>query len=82
MTAAALIRVTGSLAAITLAYGAYRIAQFIYAELTSPLRDLPGPKSPSLIYGHFKEIFDAVGGIVFYLLTCGVDIKTGKFSSS
>jgi hypothetical protein len=60
MAGTILIRVTGSLAATAVVYGVYRVAQFIYAELTSPLRDLPGPKSPSLLYGNFKEIFESV----------------------
>lgn len=60
MTGAVLIRLTGSLGATLIAYGVYRVAKFIYGELTSPLRDFPGPKSPSFIYGNFKEIFNAV----------------------
>jgi len=59
MTGTVLIRLTGSLGATLVAYGVYRVAKFIYDELTSPLRDLPGPKSSSFIYGNFKEIFEA-----------------------
>ncbi len=32
----------------------------IYGELTSPLRNLRGPPSKSLIYGNFKELFGRV----------------------
>jgi len=57
------IRVTVSLAATLAVYGAYRLAKLIYSEITSPLRNFPGPKSSSLLYGNFKEIFEAVSKI-------------------
>lgn len=50
----------GSLAATLGAYVLYRLISLYYEEYTSPLRDLPGPKSTSLIYGNIKEIWDAV----------------------
>lgn len=50
----------GSLAATLGAYVLYRLIKLYYEEYTSPLRDLPGPKSTSLIYGNIKEIWDAV----------------------
>ncbi|CAA7260921.1 unnamed protein product [Cyclocybe aegerita] len=37
-------------------YGAFKLLNFVYDELTSPLRDLPGPPSKSFLYGNFKEI--------------------------
>lgn len=55
-----LMRLAGSLAGTLLAYGLYKVIRLIYGELTSPLRDLPGPKSSSWIYGNFKEIWEAV----------------------
>ena len=61
MTGTVLIRLTGSLGATLVVYGVYRVVKFIYGELTSPLRDFPGPKSSSFIYGNFKEIYEAVG---------------------
>jgi hypothetical protein len=61
MTGTVLIRLTGSLGATIVVYGLYRVVKLIYGELTSPLRDLPGPKSSSLLYGNFKEIYEAVG---------------------
>jgi hypothetical protein len=67
MTGHVLIRLSGSLAATLAAYGLYRLAKFIYSELTSPLRDFPGPKSPSLLYGNFKEIYEAVRITIFLL---------------
>lgn len=60
MPATVLIRLAGSLAASIVAYGVYRVARFVYSELTSPLRDLPGPQNPSLLYGNFKQIHAAV----------------------
>ena len=57
---APLMRLAGSLAATILAYGLYKVIKLIYGEVTSPLRDLPGPKSTSWIYGNFKEIWEAV----------------------
>ena len=49
-----------SLAGLFLVYGFYKIATFIYDELTSPLRHVPGPPSPSFIYGSFKELAESV----------------------
>jgi hypothetical protein len=43
-----------------LVFGLYKVFFFFYDQFTSPLRDLPGPKNPSFLFGHFKEIFKAV----------------------
>ena len=51
-----LISTGGTLLVFTL----YKIFEFFYAQFTSPLRDLPGPRSPSFLYGNFKEIWHAV----------------------
>jgi len=45
-----------SLAATLLLYGSYKLTSFIYGELTSQVRNLPGPKSSSLFFGNFKEL--------------------------
>jgi len=45
-------------------YGLYKLFTFVYHEVTSPLRDLPGPPSKSWIYGNFKEIWDGEGSVV------------------
>ncbi|KAG6836608.1 hypothetical protein H0H93_006158 [Arthromyces matolae] len=37
--------------------GVYKCLRLLYSELTSPLRDLPGPKNASWIYGNSKEIW-------------------------
>ena len=58
--ATTLTRLAGSLTATLLAYGLYKVVKLIYDEVTSPLRDLSGPKSSSWIYGNFKEIWEAV----------------------
>src|SRR5882757_8867832 len=47
-------------AGIFLVFGIYRIFTFIYNELTSPLRDIPGPSNPSFIYGNFKQLSESV----------------------
>lgn len=55
-----IVQLLGSLAATLTAYGLYKVLRMAYSELTSPLRDLPGPKSSSIIYGNFKEIWKEV----------------------
>lgn len=47
-----------TLGATLIGYGLYNVSRVIYQELTSSTRDLPGPKTPSLLYGHLKEIQD------------------------
>ncbi|KAF8816769.1 cytochrome P450 [Phlegmacium glaucopus] len=47
-----------SLAGILLSYGIYKISTFIHDEVTSPSRDIPGPPSPSFLYGNFKELLE------------------------
>ena len=49
-----------SLTAFLLVYGIYRILAFVYNELTSPIRHVPGPPNPSLIYGSFKKLTESV----------------------
>ncbi|KAG6809703.1 hypothetical protein H0H92_015069 [Tricholoma furcatifolium] len=58
------VQLVGSLSATLVAYGAYRLLQLIYEEVTSPLRDLPGPPSPSFIYGNMQEIWAAENSIL------------------
>ena len=49
-----------SLASLFLVYGTYKIFAFVYDELTSPLRHIPGPPNPSFIYGNFKKLSESV----------------------
>ena len=49
-----------SLASIFLVFGIYKILAFVYDELTSPLRHVPGPPNPSFIYGNFKQLSESV----------------------
>ncbi|KAJ7611688.1 cytochrome P450 [Roridomyces roridus] len=44
------------------AYAIYRLLLFVYDEVTSPTRSLPGPKSTHLIYGNLQEIQKAENG--------------------
>ncbi|KAJ6579990.1 cytochrome P450 [Mycena vulgaris] len=53
--------VCGALAAYTV----YRILKRVYAEVTSPVRRLPGPKSTHWFYGNLQEIMkDEDSGLV------------------
>jgi hypothetical protein len=49
-----------SLASLLLVYGIYKIFTFVYDELTSPLRHVPGPPNPSFIYGSSKQLSESV----------------------
>ena len=49
-----------SLAGIGLIYGLYKIFAFIYDEVTSPMRNVPGPPNSSFLYGNFKELSTSV----------------------
>ena len=49
-------QVVVSLAGIALIYGIYKISAFIHDEVTSPIRDVPGPSNPSFLYGNFKDL--------------------------
>ncbi|KAJ7444444.1 cytochrome P450 [Mycena latifolia] len=42
--------------ATLLCYVLFHVAQAVYRELTSPLRHVVGPKNPSFILGHFKQM--------------------------
>jgi len=53
-----------SLAGVFLVYAIYKISTFIHEEMTSPLRDVPGPPNPSLLYGNFKEFLTSVSSQV------------------
>ncbi|KAJ7897833.1 cytochrome P450 [Mycena leptocephala] len=37
-------------------YVVYHLTKILHEEITSPLRDLPGPTGPHFIFGHFKEL--------------------------
>ena len=49
-----------SLASIGLIYGIYKISALIHDEVTSPMRDVPGPPNPSFLYGNFQELLGSV----------------------
>ena len=56
-----------SLASFLLVYGIYKIFAFLYDELTSPLRHVPGPPSPSFIYGSMKQLSESVSWKLHWL---------------
>jgi len=44
-------------------YGGWKAIDRLWIQpFVSPLRDLPGPKSPSFIWGNLREIFSADPG--------------------
>ncbi|KAK0227770.1 cytochrome P450 [Armillaria fumosa] len=43
-------------------YGLYQLSRTFYLEYTSPLRDLPGPASPSFFAGNLKQIWASEDG--------------------
>ncbi|PPQ72757.1 hypothetical protein CVT24_012797 [Panaeolus cyanescens] len=45
-------------------FGLYKLTRFVYYEWTSPLRGLPGPPSPSLLWGNMKQIFEAENSVL------------------
>ncbi|KAJ6599775.1 cytochrome P450 [Mycena vulgaris] len=45
-----------SIATTVTCYVLYRLAKVLYQELTSPLRNLPGPSGAHPILGHFKQL--------------------------
>ena len=49
-----------SLAGILLVFGVYKISTFIYDEVTSPVRNVPGPPSPGFLYGNLQELSESV----------------------
>lgn len=60
-------------------YRVYQLLKFAYKKYTSPLRDFPGPKSPSWLYGNFKEISAAVRELVHYLSGQRLTNNAGNF---
>jgi hypothetical protein len=56
MAGFAITKLLVALAATLVCYGVYRLFKVVYEELTSLIRDLPGPKNRSLLHGHMKEI--------------------------
>jgi len=60
----AFLQLLTSAAATLGLYGAYQLLKFAYKEYTSPLHDLPGPKSSSWLFGNLKEIFAADNSVL------------------
>ncbi|KAJ6462531.1 cytochrome P450 [Mycena sanguinolenta] len=52
MSSQFLIPIAGTVATYIL----FQLAKTIYEELTSPLRNLPGPQGADLVFGHFRQI--------------------------
>jgi hypothetical protein len=42
----------------------YRLVRALLHPFFSPLKDVPGPKSNSAMFGHFKEILEADPGVL------------------
>ncbi|KAF9036827.1 cytochrome P450 [Panaeolus papilionaceus] len=45
-------------------FGLYKLGHFFYYQWTSPLRGLPGPPSPSLLWGNMREIYEAENSVL------------------
>lgn len=60
-------RVVLALPAFVTGYGLYKLLRFVYNDRTSPLRLLPGPDSPSFIFGNMKEVMSGVCLLLFVL---------------
>lgn len=50
------VRLAFPLLATAVAYMLLMLLQMLWRDLSSPLRKLPGPKNPSLMFGNFKEL--------------------------
>jgi len=64
-----IVKLLATLSATLIAYALYKASIVIFAELTSPTRDLPGPKSTSLFYGNLKELREDVCSYVRFLFS-------------
>ncbi|KAJ7140154.1 cytochrome P450 [Mycena crocata] len=53
-----LLKLFATLFASFTAYAVYHVVKAAYAELTSPLRRLPGPKSSHWFFGNFNDLVD------------------------
>lgn len=49
---------------LILGFVLYQILSWLLSPLTSPLRNLPGPPSPSWVYGNFIDIFKADNSVL------------------
>ena len=47
--------------ASAIVFGLCKFFQFVYQQLSSPIRHLRGPKGTSWIYGNLQDILNAVG---------------------
>lgn len=53
-----LLKLATSVFGTLAAYALYEVLKLVYAQLTSPIRNLPGPKSTHWFFGNFKELMD------------------------
>ncbi|KAJ7123213.1 cytochrome P450 [Mycena filopes] len=58
------LKLLASLAGSAVAFGLYQVLKLVYREYTSPLRHLPGPKSPHFFFGNFREIWKAENSVM------------------
>jgi len=50
------LRLLLPLLATAVAYIILMLAEMLWRDFSSPLRKLPGPPNPSLVFGNFKEL--------------------------
>ncbi|KZV83329.1 cytochrome P450 [Exidia glandulosa HHB12029] len=52
-------------AALAVCYAASKISQLLWHKFTTPLRNLRGPKNPSVVWGNFKEVNHEDDSVVY-----------------
>ncbi|KAF8170984.1 hypothetical protein K438DRAFT_1773398 [Mycena galopus ATCC 62051] len=57
----ALLSLSFPILATAAAYAVLQLAEIVFRDLSSPLRKLVGPKSPSLFFGNVKQIEEDPG---------------------
>jgi hypothetical protein len=72
-------QLVGPLIVTFLLYGLYQVVKLFYVEITYPIRDLPGPKNPSIIFGNFKEIKSDVSLVAVCLVPWPIDVQELEF---
>jgi len=61
----ALVQLLGPLALTLGIFTLYKLVNFIWREyISNPLADLPGPPTPSWLYGNMRQIWDADNSVM------------------
>ncbi|KAJ7145531.1 cytochrome P450 [Mycena epipterygia] len=77
------LRLVLPLLATAVAYILLMLLEMLWRDFSSPLRKLPGPKNPSLVFGNFKELEDDPQVTRSWLRKFGATFKfNGSFNTS